>query len=139
MRRSVRVLIAVAISGCTVVITEPKTARRPAPVVVARSGRATVARIVGVQTRADALAARVERRRNGRGARMTAREAAAFRREAQQLQKELAELERMRNDSQLSRLELQNAAQKQQQAMRTLSSVMKAVNEMSRNTVRNMK
>jgi hypothetical protein len=152
------VIAAVLMSGCTVVVVDhaPAPPRAPRHVVarpiharpvravpVARrtvaSKRVVIARTASLQAKANALAARVERGRVRGRVRMTASEIAAVRREAEELKREAGILAKMRSDATLSAAELQNAMQRQAQAMQTISNALKAAHDASRNSIRNVR
>jgi hypothetical protein len=154
MGRIVLPLVAAVMSGCGVVIVAPgptprHVAARPGhakpvrAVPVARravvSKRVVVTKAAALQTRANALAARIERKRVRGRVRMTAVELAAAKREAGDLKKELGMLAEMRRDATLSAVELQNAMQMEARAMQTISNALKAAHDASQNTIRNMR
>ena len=154
--RAASVLLAAVMSGCAVVVVDHAPAPAPRPVaarpILARPARAVpvarravvskrvvVTKAAALQTRANALAARIERKRVRGRVRMTALEIAAVRREAEELKKEANILAEMRRDATLSALELQNAMQMEARAMRTISNALKAAHEASAGSVRNMR
>ncbi|MHC4249146.1 MAG: hypothetical protein ACYS9X_08470 [Planctomycetota bacterium] len=154
MGRVTPVFAAAVMSGCAVVVVDPAPAPRPAvvrsiharparAVPVARraavSKQAVIAKAAGLQTKANALAARIERKRVRGRVRMTAKEIAAARREAEELKREAGILAEMRRDATLSAVELQNAMQMEARAMQTISNALKAAHEASKGTVRNVR
>ena len=156
MIRVAPMIAAALLSGCAVVIVDHAPAPAPRHVVarpvhaqparavpVARravvSKRVFVARTASLQAKATALAARVERGRVRGRVRMTAKEISAVRREAEELKREAGILAEMRRDATLSGIELQNAMQKQAQAMQTISNALKAAHDASQNSIRNMR